>query len=149
MSIISNVSLYLHDKHLVDGTLKSKSTSDLHKQAAAHTAISKDGPAQHNHFMNAPPKPPTVALNGNTTLQIPTITTTSTSNPSSPAASPLLQRSSRFLAGLSGNPNLAGLSGNSNITGLSSNTTQLTANQFTLDGRKRSMSYSEFSNFYE
>eukprot|EP00111_Clytia_hemisphaerica_P008731 TCONS_00025521-protein len=131
MSIISNVSLYVHDKNLVDGNLKSKSTSDLHKQTAPHTAVSKDEPIQQNHFINAHPKPPTVASNGNTTLQIPTIVTTSSTNPASPAASPLLQRSSRFLAGLSGNG------------------TQFNANQFTFNGRKRSMSHSDFSNFYD
>jgi hypothetical protein len=137
MSIISNVNLYLHDKHLRNGTLKSKSTSDLvQKQAvekaSPNSAVFKDGGMiqQSTILTSAPPQPPTIAAQPHT-LQLPHIITTSSSNPSSPASSPLLQRSSKFLSGLSGN------------------TIAINTDNFRLEGRKRSMSFSDFSNFYE
>lgn len=127
MNPATNVSLYLHDKHVLDRSLKAKSTSDLlhhHQQQQL----------QQQQLLQKQGNTTTVSNNKPmlTTLQIPTIITSSASNENlhSPASSPLLKRAS-FLSGLSGN--------------MMTND----ANTFHLNGRKRSISHSEFSNFYE
>uniref|UniRef100_A0A7M5X9K3 Uncharacterized protein n=1 Tax=Clytia hemisphaerica TaxID=252671 RepID=A0A7M5X9K3_9CNID len=60
----------------------------------------------------------------------------SSSTPNSPQASPLMQRASR----------LAPVGTQQNDT---TNKEKHSANMFQIDGRKRSVSYSNFSNFYE
>ena len=127
MNPATNVSLYLHDKHVLGGSLKAKSTSDLSSQHLQH---------HHQQQLQLLQKQGNGAVSNSkpTTLQIPTIITSSASNENlhSPASSPLLKRAS-FLSGLSGNPN----------------TTTNKVNQFHLSGRKRSISHSDFSNFYD
>ena len=118
MSIISNVNLYLHDKYLLNGSLKSKSTSNLlQAQTPAKSIALKDGGMAQQR--NIPPPLPTTISGQTHSLQVPQIITTSSSSPSSPAGSPLLQRSSRFLSGLTGN------------------TTMPSPDDFRMNGRKR------------
>ena len=133
MNPATNVSLYLHDKHVLDGSLKSKSTSDLfqqHQQQQLQQQQLQLLPKQGNTTATSSISTNKPTL---TTLQIPKIITSSASNENlhSPASSPLLKRAS-FLSGLSGNPNITN-----------------SANKFHLNGRKRSISHSEFSNFYD
>lgn len=125
MNPSTNVSLYLHDKHVLNSSLKAKSTSDLFHQS------------QQQQLQYLQKQENASVSNNNstvTTLQIPKVilpsTSTSKENFQSPASSPLLKRAS-FLSGLSGND-------------MTTN-----PNKFHLNGRKRSISHSEFSDFYD
>ena len=112
-------------EHLSNGTAVTQSggLSPNDKQALRHALSNPVGPQAMQHDNNNDQK---------RKLHLPTFNLISSSTPNSPQSSPLMQRANQFSAKTPSELN-----------------PKQTANLFQLDGRKRSLSYSNFSNFYD
>ena len=142
-----NVSLYLHDKHVLDGTLKSKSTPNLltqhhqqHQQQLQHqqqkNQLQQQQTSQALTGSSSSLLTGLLSSNNTNTLTQPTPLITISSPKPPPQPSPLLMRSSKLFSGMTGAQRTTGTQG-------------VNANMFHVTGRKRSISHSEFSDFYD
>jgi len=122
--------------------IKSSSTENLNNVTLATSnstgrkALSPNDIQALRHVLSDPAGPQEmqrdVSKGQKAKLHLPTFNLISSSTPSSPQASPLMQRANHFIAKSPSELN-----------------TKQSANLFQLDGRKRSLSYSNFSNFYD